>query len=137
MIDHIVVFLFYCFYYHKYYFCRLELPVKLLSCEQEITNSSLGNSLWQKYNVRLHTIHRCGESLSQTLRIAGYLLHQPALFYYYFCCGIYSEQSDILIFLHRIYLSTHVFFDETISRTWVSYHRTTTKCVKNWDWLVE
>ncbi|PHT48360.1 Dolichyl-diphosphooligosaccharide--protein glycosyltransferase subunit 2 [Capsicum baccatum] len=42
--------------------------VKLLPCDQEVTGSSLGNSLWQK--CRLCTIHPSGGALPRTLRIA-------------------------------------------------------------------
>ncbi|KAH0687406.1 hypothetical protein KY285_017970 [Solanum tuberosum] len=53
-------------------FClRLEgEPVKLLSCDQEVTGSSCGNNLLQKYRVRLRTIDPYGPALPQTLRIA-------------------------------------------------------------------
>uniref|UniRef100_M1B447 Uncharacterized protein n=1 Tax=Solanum tuberosum TaxID=4113 RepID=M1B447_SOLTU len=53
-------------------FClRLEgEPIKLLSCDQEVTGSSCGNNLLQKYRVRLRTIDPYGPALPQTLRIA-------------------------------------------------------------------
>ncbi|PHT84704.1 hypothetical protein T459_13147 [Capsicum annuum] len=38
---------------------KVELLVKLLSCDLEVTGSSLGNSLWQKCKVELLTVlHR-------------------------------------------------------------------------------
>ncbi|KAF3629939.1 hypothetical protein FXO37_28690 [Capsicum annuum] len=45
----------------------------------QVTGSSLGNSLWQKCKVRLCTIHPCGGALPRTLRTAVALVHQDAL----------------------------------------------------------
>ncbi|KAF3673096.1 putative pentatricopeptide repeat-containing protein, mitochondrial-like [Capsicum annuum] len=52
----------------------LRKLVKLLPCGQEVTGSSLGNSLWQKCKVRLRTIQSCGGALSRTPCIAGALV---------------------------------------------------------------
>ncbi|KAF3618007.1 Mannan endo-1,4-beta-mannosidase 2 [Capsicum annuum] len=49
---------------------------------QEVTGSSLGNSLWQKCKVRLCTIHPCGRALPRTPLIVVTLVHRAAPFSY-------------------------------------------------------
>ncbi|PHT26982.1 Calpain-type cysteine protease DEK1 [Capsicum baccatum] len=44
--------------------------LKFLPCDQEVTGSSLGNSLWQKGKLRLRMIHPCGGALPRTPCIA-------------------------------------------------------------------
>ncbi|KAF3632421.1 hypothetical protein FXO37_27468 [Capsicum annuum] len=58
--------------------CRLIITTWLLCGRmvEEVTGSSLGNSLWQKCKVRLRAIHSCGGALPRTPRIMAVELEQ-------------------------------------------------------------